>query len=428
MTFDEEQGRRQVRELVESSPAPAHNVDVRRAIAAGRRALRRRRWGVAMSAAAAVLLVSAGVVTATRGLTDASVEHRPGASPSPTPSPTPSQAPIPELDCTQSSGTGFGTGWSQPLVVDPTGRYIAGRHEDRPDTTKLTLWRDGSPSTINFYPAGFRTGITPIAITSSGVMAGTGGNARERSWVYRNGNVQVLESPTDYPYTAVVGMNERGDVVGRAWFETPAPATPTLRFVAVIWAVDAQYRPQVLPSEREATAFGITDDGTVVGTVNDLSRGTATLYAWSPDGVGRALSMPEGWEQPWKPQLRGDWVVAAPRLFKPRPELMSLARWNVRTNELRTFNDMDLTRLHGGTDWLFELSPAGWLLVVPPALAPVIVKPDGTAGRLPESAREQSHHSIGAVRLSDDGLTVTVYMLRKENASPTSAIWRCRPW
>ncbi|MFG1867145.1 hypothetical protein [Micromonospora arborensis] len=384
-----------ISELLRSAPVPEPRVDVDRAIRDGRRRRQRRRVG---GAAAGTVLAGLGVVGAVQfgGLAREPAPATPALAASPTVStPTVSTptAPASSLTCEAS--------WlPQPIRgpvavtigVDPTGRHIVGEIGTGNEDGRVVLWTDGRATLL---PASVRHGS---AVNADGYVIGTNGDGT--GWVYRNGSLRTLTTPPGYDAVLLHAINGRGDIAGTARGANESHH-------AVLWSVD---RPQEyrLIGRPGSTATGITEDGTVVGTMGDLP------YRWTPQGAGKALALPDGSPHASVESARGNWAVGMVNGAKKGGAVEMLpVRWDLTTGaaSLPPFPGMA------------EIAGNGDLLVGDGA--PLVVSPDGTSRRLPgrPDVRATGAGTYTAEGISDDGLTVVGAVYENEGYRPL--VWRC---
>ncbi|GLZ62488.1 hypothetical protein [Micromonospora sp. NBRC 107095] len=376
--------------LLRSVSVPEPRVDVSRAVRDGRRRRQRRRV-----AGVAALTVLAGV-----GVVGAVQVGGTASSPAPTtpalavsPAATGSAAPRPPVTCQAS--------WlSQPIDgpvavavgVDPTGRYVVGDIGTGQEDGRVVLWTDGRPVVLP------KTARHAAAVNASGHVVGTDGDGT--GWVYRDGKLRPLATPPGYDAVLVHAVNARGDIVGTARRSDDSHQ-------AVRWST-AQPQTYRLIGQRGSTATGITDDGTIVGEMDQQP------YRWTPQGVGAALTVPEGYPRASVESAQGEWAVGmVPGGSNGDAVQMLPVRWNLATGAV------GLLPFPGASG----ISGEGEVLVGDGA--PLIVAPDGTSRRLPgrPEVRATEPGTYTAEGISDDGLTVVgaVY----ENQAYRPLVWRC---
>ncbi|MCX5117193.1 hypothetical protein OG992_08365 [Micromonospora sp. NBC_00362] len=385
-TVDEQR----IAELLRAAPVPEPRVDLSRAVRDGRRRRRRRRVG---GIAALVVLAGVGVVGAVQvGATTGPPGPTPPAL-AVTPENTGSIAPRPPVTCQAS--------WlPQPVKgpvavaksVDPTGRHIVGDIGTGQEDGRVVLWTDGRPVVL---PA---TARHAAAVNTRGYVVGTNGDGT--GWLYRDGKLRFLATPPGYDTVLVHAINGRGDIVGTADRSDDSHQ-------AVRWSTDhpQKYR---LVGQRGSSATGITEDGTIVGTVGEQP------YRWTPQGVGATLAVPDGYPRASVESARGEWAIGmVPGDQRSGAVQMLPVRWNLTTGAVSLLPFPGASAIAGSGDVLVADG------------APLVVAPDGTSRRLagrPE-VRATEAGTYTAEAISDDGLTVVgaVY----ENRAYRPLVWRC---
>ncbi|MER7334592.1 MULTISPECIES: hypothetical protein [unclassified Micromonospora] len=377
--------------LLQAAPVPEPRVDVGRAVRDGRRRRQRRRVG---GIAAVTVMAGLGVVGAVQ-------LGGPAGRPAPaTPAlaasaaGTVSAGPVSPVTCEAS--------WlPQPIDgpvavangVDPTGRYVVGEIGTGQEDGRVVLWTDGKARVL---PAAARHAA---AVNADGVVVGTNGDGT--GWVYRNGKLRFLATPPGYQMVLVHAVNGRGDIAGTATGAGDAHH-------AVLWSAD---RPQEyrLVGRSGSAATGITEDGTVVGVMGQLP------YRWTPQGVGAALAVPDGYPRASVDSAHGEWAIGmVPGVQQGGAVQMLPVRWNLTTGAVSLLPFPGTTGIAGNGDLLVGDG------------APLVVAPDGTSRRLPgrPEVRATEPGTYTANGISDDGLTVVgaVY----ENQVHRPLVWHCR--
>ncbi|WP_327011408.1 hypothetical protein OHA72_31445 [Dactylosporangium sp. NBC_01737] len=268
--------------ILTDEPVPASRVRVDDVIAGGRARVRRRRGIVAgVCAAVLVLATVAGVaVGAPRGGP---------AHPDPAPPPVPSVSAHPSGCTVTTIDVGGDIGG---LFTAPDGRHLA--FSRAPDPGLLILYRDGA--VVREYHTGERFQTT--ALNTAGIAVGMQGDDAYRTTA--DGAVVTLPRPSGALRVVAYGINAAGDIVGEAWM-------PGKKFRAVLWRHTALDVPVLLPtpSGKSSSASGITDDGRVIG---DIDQG-AIPYLWNADGTGATLPTPPGMPGGRPLQIAGDWIT-----------------------------------------------------------------------------------------------------------------------
>ncbi|MFE9918079.1 hypothetical protein ACFYPG_23250 [Micromonospora sp. NPDC005553] len=385
-TVDEQR----IAELLRAAPVPEPRVDLSRAVRDGRRRRRRRRVG---GIAALTVLAGVGVV----GAVQAGATTGPPAPTPPalavTPENTGSNAPRPPVTCQAS--------WlPQPVKgsvavansVDPTGRHIVGDIGTGQEDGRVVLWTDGRPVVL---PA---TARHAAAVNTRGYVVGTNGDGT--GWLYRDGKLRFLATPPGYDAVLVHAVNGRGDIVGTARRSDDS-------YQAVLWSTDHPQKHRLV-GQPGSSATGITEDGTIVGTVDDRP------YRWTPQGVGATLAVPDGYPRASVESAQGEWAIGmVPGDQRSGAVQMLPVRWNLATGAV------SLLPFPGASG----IAGSGEVLVADGA--PLLVAPDGTSRRLPgrPEVRATEAGTYTAEGISGDGLTVVGAVYENEAYRPL--VWRC---
>ena len=228
-------------------------------------------------------------------------------------------------------------------------------------------------------------------------VVGTDGDGT--GWLYRDGKLRFLSTPPGYDTVLVHAVNGRGDIVGTAQVRRLAPGCAV---------VDGP--PPEVPAARPAGVVRDRDHRgrTIVGTVDDRP------YRWTPQGVGTALAVPDGYTRASVDSAQGEWAIGmAPGGQRSGAVRMLPVRWNLATGAVSLLPFPGASGIAGNGD----------VLVVDGA--PLVVAPDGTSRRLPgrPEVRATEAGTYTAEGISDDGLTVVgaVY----ENQAYRPLVWRC---
>jgi hypothetical protein len=399
MTRDEELHPEHVRTLLLAVPAPAPRVDVTRAVKTARRRARTRNAVRAGLSAIVVLGAAIGVVTAVGQL--GAGQPAVGTAPPSVVAKTPPATPVstePQVGACQGRVLTSPTraSFGEIRGGDPSGRYVIADGVQGFDKIAAVLWTDGTPEILPQPKAA--NAVQANAVNSLGVVVGTGFGDSQTTfgWVYRSGATRILPKPSGYTFTLASGVNAAGDIVGAAWSRDKQD-------VAVLWPAADPERPRVLGAPELAWAFDITDDGSIVGTLND----GGSAYAWAASGTGRNLANPTGTTGGKAFAASGDWVVGwvmpgAGDGAGPQP---LAARWNLRTGEATAY-----PHIAGPAK---SVSLGGDLIdadghVVRNGQAYILPRPDS------------AHAEPGsAVSISEDGTVVI------GSAGGAAAVWRC---
>jgi hypothetical protein len=262
-------------------PEGSARIDVGRAMTEGRRRRVLRRWSGGLALVAVTSVTAAGGTLAATALRDGT----------PVPVPTPvttvsaatsavAAAPAGPKDCRVER---LPTGRVTKAVVtagDPSGRYLTGRLYNNASANTI-IWRDGRILARPMVPGDDGRWSD---INRSGVAVGSGfvTDDREQAYVYRDGKVTALKGRA----TAAYAINDAGVVAGSIG--------EVLNEVPVRWdSVDAEVTRLPLPDGVTlGKAEGITEDGTIVGSVEAPGKLEGTGYLWLPDGTGKMMPLP----------------------------------------------------------------------------------------------------------------------------------------
>jgi uncharacterized membrane protein len=393
---------------LDDEPRTPSTVDIRRAIAAGRRRRVRRRVGYAGAAAVTALAVAGASVAG--GL----VSHAPPLAAA-TGTRTTAPAPAPPTSCTLNR---LPVPDNAPMALvsgaDPTGRYIVGRSYPKAGGYQAVIWHDGKAQKV-MLPGDLEESLQDVNSTGTAVgWSYTGGSEADTGpipYVYQDGKVSKLPGVRR---GAAHGINDAGAIVG----------DDDTGHTVLVWP-SATAAPNRLPlpaGTSQATATDIDEDGTTVGTINNERP-----YVWFPDGTHRELPMPGIDGKPAMTatvfSIRNGWATGVAtnglgRKGSPTKDARTEAvRWNVRTGEVRVFGGLQMgagtTNAQG---WQVGTDNQGRAVLV--AGAATVVLPDLT-----------SHQPGGlsniATTLSDDGRTVGG---QSDDATGTiqAVVWRCK--
>jgi uncharacterized membrane protein len=418
--------------LLDEDPARPSTVDVRRAIAEGRRRrCVRRVGGYAVAAGVTGLMLmgtSLAVVTWDGSAPDTTgapeTSNGPAAEVAP---PAPTTCAIRELTTPDGRKMALVTGG------DPSGRFLLGRtypaqgSADDGMGLHVVVWDKLQPTLVtvpgddqslqDINSSG--TGIG-ISFTDSGVT----------SWLYRGGAVTRLP---DGDKAQVAAINEAGIAVGSLG-DSPTVGKP------VIWrSVDQAPKELPLPAGTSTgRASDIDEDGTIIGAVgNGLADMRA--YVWSPDGVGRELPVPadlaataseeaaseqaNSGKGPGKRGLVPDaGKVPLTMAYNIRNSWVSgriravAVRWNLRTGDVSRYPDLD--------GYAGAVNRHSWQIGID-AQGRAVFRPDRGPVVLPELAS----HSPGGLQnipttLSDDATVIGGQSDDKDGVIH-AVVWTC---
>lgn len=420
---DEHEEARRLLTPLAGEPAAPSSVDVRRAIADGRRHLRTRRLtGVGAVAAVTALLVAGVpmVVDAARGAGD----RPPAADPATTGaiSPSPPSAPAPPTECELellpepaglAESVAFGSG--------PTGRIVYGQslaevaeNAPEPELPRPTLWIEGEPVPISIDGGA----VTVRDVNSAGTavlldeeVTGEDVEGQARSWRYQDGAVTRLAGAN----VRAKAINEQGVIAG----------TRAGRTVPVVWPSPGS-DPVDLPlpaGYEKVTVTDIADDGTVVAFA-ERSTGPGRALLWRPDHSLLELPVPE---LEWGPvsfpasSYQDGLVTAAVLVEDPTGD----GRYRILQYDLATgrFDDLSSEAPLDPTSPL-PWNRHGWLAGEASAGQAALWTPTGGLVPLPDLGNHDWFANLPA-SITDDGHTVVGTVTDRDWESH-AATWHCR--
>lgn len=183
-------------------------------------------------------------------------------------------------------------------AADPTGRYVYGGGTAADGTPKVILWDNGQPREVSVPLQNVR--VKDVNSAGVAVGEGTDDDGAAVAFAVSGSAFRVLPTLQDATAAHAEAVNENGDIAGSV---TVAPFN---RFIPVVWPADEPTVVRELDNTDDAAAYGIDDDGTVVGRTGvDLS----TARVWGPDGVAEDLPSPStgiGFEAS---DVRNGWAV-----------------------------------------------------------------------------------------------------------------------
>ncbi|MEV4629020.1 hypothetical protein AB0J90_22420 [Micromonospora sp. NPDC049523] len=383
--YDDESARSLLGMLADDTPPPSR-VDIGALVLNGRRRARRRR----LVAATTTALVTLGAVAAVPVVVDLANRPEQQRSVATGGAAQPEDIPLEPASCTaRELPLPDMTVRSEVLGGDPTGRFLVGTASDKRGQSFVVRWDRGQLTTLK-VPV---ERPTHLVVNSRGDVAGDGYVApaekgRSIAWAYRDDTFENLPTGGGLPF-AVVGINERGDILGTVQggtlvgpgapvaspMEPGAPAGAASGDVMnpyaapgdllaakrgqvlgrnydlrqVVWPGENPDAVRVLaapPNADLVTVAGIDDDGTVVG--RSVSKALARVGAnakdpllngarglvWAPDGSVRELATPPGYGPDVSIEsIRNGWVIGS--YLNPTEGGMVAGRWNLRTGEVR---------------------------------------------------------------------------------------------
>ncbi|MCW3838633.1 hypothetical protein ONA70_00775 [Micromonospora yasonensis] len=388
----------ELRDRLREVDVPASRVEIDELVRAGRRRAFRRRsvQGAGGVALATALLLAVPSIVTTAGA-------RPGTAPASVPAaasvpasaeatastaPTPSAGACPVAELPVPSGMTDLTASG----VDPTGRYVIGNSVVGQDFRPV-LWTDGKPQALPL--PGKSVQVT--AVNAGGVVVGLVENAKQE-YVFRyekRAYTRLRMPPGKWHVYPTPAINAAGDVVINA---EPRGNSGGKDSIILFWKA-GQTTPVTLPLPTDGDAFGITDDGEIVGTMYRNGVGIAA-YVWDQKGNGRKLKVPAG-ETGAAYATRGDWATGG--LWPSQ----SAALWNLRTGEVSQLP----------TDGPGEsVNASGWVV------ASGAVLRDGAPIELPVPSGQTGL----AAAVSDTGLVVGhARTSGGDNRNLGPRVWRC---
>ncbi|MEJ3745348.1 hypothetical protein WEI85_18900 [Actinomycetes bacterium KLBMP 9797] len=275
-----------MRTLLSSVGAPPGGHIMGSALLADGRRIRRRRRSAASVAGVfvitAVALGGYGVVDRTRD-----VPTVPAAEASP-----------PSAPCTVTAlGLPAKATSGAVNAGSPNGGYLAGFSSVGGSPPTPLRWDGTRAEPIGVAGSGEAQGVN-----DDGVVVGNGQSAAGRSfaWAYANGTVTELPIPTGWTGAEANAVNARGDVAGTLFGPD--------RAAAVVWRnTGSTTRAEILDApQARAMAWGISDEGIVVGTLDDGRQ--PQPYRWDAHGKGQRLTTPAGYTGGAARGVRGDWA------------------------------------------------------------------------------------------------------------------------
>ena len=303
---------------------PATRLTPETLVGAGRRSVRRRRRravrvGCGAALAVGVLVAVPAVVSGTRGAPPAAGEQ--------TVSCPVSRLPVPAAMRDVS-----------PAAVDPTGRFIVGNNVvgDEPTDprtgkvdgvayTRPVLWVDRQPTEL----AASVKAVRATGVNSSGTVVAIAGEKHFDSVLrYRGGVPQELTMPPgDWDFSPQPAINAGGDVIATV----QRRGGKMKDNVTLLWKAGSTTAVE-LPLPAGTRAWGLTDDGRIVGEVWSADSLHITAHVFDERGKDTRLATPGG-QDAAVISVGGDWVSG--NLWPSG----TVVRWNIRTGEM---TDLDL--------------------------------------------------------------------------------------
>ncbi|TDB79111.1 hypothetical protein [Micromonospora sp. KC721] len=420
---------------LDDEPHTPSTVDIRRAIADGRRRRIHRGVGYAGAATVTALAVAGASVvamsphtpprtTAGAAPTTASVAPKgeytiPGtAGWSPAAATPPTRCALNRLPVPDGAPMALVTG------ADPTGRYLVGRSYPKPGSYQAVIWHDGEARKV-MLPGDLEESLQDVNSTGTAVgwsyAEGGKPGAGPVPYVYRDGRVSKLPGVQRGNAYAI---NEAGAIVG----------DDDTGNAALVWP-SATTEPIRLPlpaGASQGTARDIDEDGTTVGTIDNKRP-----YVWFPDGTHRALPMPSlDGERATTARvfhIRNGWAIGVASDGPGRDGAADpssgrtgasaeyarakAVRWNVRTGEVRVVG-----AFKGAAD---AVNAHGWQVGIDGRGRAVLVADAATVALPALASHQPGTLSTIASTVSDDGRTIAG---QSDDATGTiqAVVWRCR--
>jgi hypothetical protein len=402
--------------LCDDAPSRPSTVDIHRAVTNGRRRRRLHRTAGVVAGVTATALVLVGVPAAGAVLRHSapaqSTATRPPSAtatapatraPSATAAPSPTLAPAPAPAACTVARLPLPKGQTMSLVTgaDRTGHYITGRSYPNGGSARpVLIWHDGQQTVVDV--PGDDQAFNDI--TSTGDAVGVSFlDKGMTAFVYRNGQLAELPGAN----AEARALNANGVIVGKS------------NGKAVVWRTPTS-QPEELPTPPgywQGEAYGIDDDGTIVGTLD--GAGQQHGYVWLPDGSVHQLPDPvvDGVRATMSRAfgLRDGWAtgLAAPG-SKPAD---AAVRWNVHTGEVRVIAQL-AGPIEGSNQygWVVGSDPAGHAMLVA----------GSTAVTLPGlNPNVQPLDSIAYTVSVDGGTIAGQSVLNDRQRTIVAVVWHC---
>ena len=291
---DESRDSAAIRTLLFNVDSPPGRLTTDALLGAGRKVRRRRRSMTAVAGVFGLSLATvAGVGAVNLARADPAIETTPfiaaesAASAAPPANCTVEELPLPAKATSAEVNAG-----------SPSGRFLAGFSAVGESLATPVFWDGTRAESIKLTGTGEAQDVN-----DSGVVVGEAQSASGRSfaWAYTGGKVIKLPIPKGYTGAEATAINATGQVAGVLF-------TPNGTAAAVWRSVSANAEVNVLDAPGAATAFGISDDGVVVGQVGEHA------YRWDAQGRGSSLAEPAGSGGSGALGVRGEWAYGrAPR-------------------------------------------------------------------------------------------------------------------
>lgn len=185
---------------------------------------------------------------------------------------------------------------------DRTGRYLAGRVERTAGHLEPVLWTDGVPRWLDPQ----LEGLSYVdSVTTDGTVLGytwdPAAGAAETAWLYRHGTFRTVAGPPGLDNPRLMGMNNRGDIVGSA----TDPATG--REVPIVRSAQGQWTR--LAVDFSGGASLISDDGIVIGGM--ITGGLSVRVMWSSWTAAPQQLTTESGDPAAVSEIRSGWIAGS---------------------------------------------------------------------------------------------------------------------
>ncbi|MEU5941791.1 hypothetical protein ABZ807_21995 [Micromonospora sp. NPDC047548] len=399
MHGDEDRDAAVVRTLLSTVAPPPGRVAPAGLVADGRRARRRRRSAATVAGVFVLSLATVGGVSAFDRSRDDSGSQvlSPAAVGTAGPS---APCTVAALELPPKATT------AEVNAGSPSGRFLAGFSSVGDALATPVRW-DG----MRAEPIKVNGPAEAKGVNDSGVTVGSGQDAGGRSiaWAYVNGKVITLPIPKGYTGAEATAINARGDVAGVLFGGD--------RTAAAVWrGTSANVQVDILPAPGRAMAFGISDSGVVVGSLDDAKNSSA--YLWDTQGQGSRPTVPAGFVSSGVRGTRGEWaygvlsrlveqsastsvpsrtqrggerIATSPPPNGPTAGSQNVAVvWNLRTGQATTVSGGEVEAVNSG----------GEMVVNHDDRTASLRSPDGTLRKLPSLPGEDNSYAFA---LSDAG-------------------------
>ncbi|SCL44762.1 hypothetical protein GA0070606_0437 [Micromonospora citrea] len=385
-----------VRVLLSEIAPPSSRVTVAGLLAEGRRARRRRRSAAAVTGVLVLSFAAVGGVSAFDRSSDDGGGQVLSSGAAGTADPS-TPCTVTELELPAKATTG------EVNAGSPSGRFLAGFSSVGNALATPVRWDGTRAEPIKVNGPAEAKDVNDSGVT---VGSGQGANGRSVAWAFVDGTVITLPIPKGYTGAEANAINAHGDVAGVLFAGD--------RMAAAVWrGTSANARVDILPAASGATAFGISDSGVVVGSLDDGKDSFAHL--WNAQGQGSRLTAPAGFGGSGLLGVRGEWaygVLSRPDersgsvpssttqragdATSPSPELPTAVNpnvsvvWDLRNGQASIVSDGAVK----------AVNPGGETVVNHEDRTASLRSPDGALRKLPSLPDQDNAH---ATALSDAG-------------------------